>query len=150
MGFNTKDKIIFSSKLLIPLFVVILLFFGGISSGIITFEPVEKTIQGEVRATIKIEFNDGNSYSKSVVLVNATVFDYIVEITSSDEFNMETTYWEQFDSYIIDSISYKGKKYESDQSHYWSYYINGEPGMEGADKVYVKNDDLIVWKYEQF
>jgi hypothetical protein len=150
MASDISQKIIYALKFLVPLILVILLFLGGVNAGVINFEAPKKIVEGEVTATLKLDFGDDNTYSESITLVNATVYDFILEITKSDEFEIKTTYWEQFDSHVIDSITYKNVKYESDSSHYWSYYVNGEPGMEGADKVYVKNDDLVEWRFIEF
>ena len=145
-----RSQIAFSLKIIIPLICVMLLFIGGISAGIITFEAPKKHLEGKVTATIKLDFGNGGSYSKTITLVNATVFDFILEVTKGDDFEIETTYWESFSSHTIDSITYQNVKYESDMSHYWSFYINGEMAMEGANKIYVKNDDLIEWRFIEF
>jgi len=126
---------------------VIILFIAGISAGVITFKPAEKLAKGEVTATVEFDFGDGASYSKTITLVNATTYDFLNNIK---EIEVKSTYWEQFDSYIIDSITYQGIKYESDTSHYWGFYVNGQMAMEGANKIYVNNNDLIEWKYESF
>ena len=146
-----KNRILFISKLLIPLVAVLLLIIGGISTGIITFKPREKESYEEyITAEIKLDFGDGNSYSNVITLQNATVFDFLLKIEENGIIIIETTYWEQFDSIIVDSIKYNAIKYESDTNHYWAYYINGSPGMESADKTIVNNNDIIEWKYEEF
>ena len=147
MPLNSSQKTLFSLKILVPMIFVIILFIAGISAGVITFKPAEKSIKGEVTATVELDFGDGSSFSKTITLVNATVYDFINNLK---EVELKSTYWEQFDSYIIDSIEYQGKKYESDTSHYWSFYVNGQMAMEGANKIYVNNNDLIEWKYESF
>jgi hypothetical protein len=146
---NKKSMISFSLKLLIPIIIVIVLFLSGINAGVITFEK-EKIITGEITATLKIDFGDGNFFSDTITLDNSTVYDFLLEVEKKGEISIETTYWESFDSYTVDSITYNGKKYESDLSSYWAFYVNDIAGMEGADKVYLENNDIIEWKLETF
>jgi len=149
MELNSKQKIIIALKLLIPLLIVVLLFLGGISAGVITFEP-EKWSNGKATAILKIDFGNNNIYSKKIVLINATVFDFLLEAEKTGDIKIETTYWESFGSYVVDSITYQNKKYASDANHYWAFYINGEASMKGADKVYIENNDLIEWRFVEF
>jgi hypothetical protein len=146
MNQETKNILIYTMKILIPIIIVVGLFLGGVSAGIITFEkPIVKT--GEVKATIIIDYNDGTIYSKTMTLDNSTVFDLLLELEKIGDISIENTYWESFGGYSVDSITYQGKKYEGDFSHYWAFYINGVAAMEGADKIYVNNDDVIKWEF---
>ena len=142
---NPKISVI--SKLIIPIICVFLLFIGGINAGVITFEAPKKQLDGEITATIKIDFGDGNSFSKTVNLINATVYESLLDL---EEIEIKSTYWKQYDSYFVDSITYQGIKYESDSSHFWGFYINGNMAIQGADKTFVENEDLIEWRYETF
>jgi hypothetical protein len=142
---KNRSMILSSLKLLIPIIIVIGLFLGGINAGVITFEK-ERIISGKITATIKIDFGDGNVYLDIFNLDNSTVYDFLLEVEKQGEISIKSEYWESFDSYTIDSIIYNGKKYESDMSSYWAFYVNGLPGMEGADKVYLKDNDIIEWK----
>ena len=146
---KNRSMILFSLKILIPIMVVIFLFLYGINAGVITFEK-EKIVSGRITATIKIDFSDGNLYSDIFTTDNSTVYDFLLEVEKKGEISIETTYWESFDGYTVDSISYNGKKYESDMSSYWAFYVNGQLGMEGADKVYLNENDIIEWKLEKF
>lgn len=151
MNLDTKNNILYASKILIPILIVIGLFLGGVSGGIITFEPPNKMVNtGEISANIVIDFGDGVTYSNVLTLVNSTVFNFLLKIEKIEDISIETTYWESFGSYSIDSITYQGDKYEANFNTYWALYINGLAAMEGADKIYVHNDDLIEWKFEKF
>jgi len=147
---EVKKNLRYALSIMIPIFVVIILFIGGINAGIITFEAPKIEVEGEVTATITINFGNEKIYSEDLTMINATVFDFLQKIEVIGDIVLETTYWEQYDSYFVDSISYNGEKYEADSSHYWAYYINGEAGMVGADKQLVKQGDLIEWKFESF
>lgn len=150
MNQKTKDNIISASKLILPIIVVIILFLGAVVAGIITFEPPEIVKTGEVTATIIINFGDGITFSDTFTLNNTTGFSILLELEQQEIIDVETTYWESFGGYSVDSITYQGKKFDADSSHYWAFYVNGEASMEGADKVYVNNNDIIEWKYESF
>ena len=82
--------------------------------------------------------------------MNLSVYDYLLKASEIGNFTVKSTYWEQYDSYVIDSITYNEVKYEADSSNYWAYYVNGNYGTVSADKQIVKNNDIIEWKYEKF
>ena len=150
MDQEKKGNIIYASKILIPIIVVICLFLGGISTGIITFENQRDIDTGKITATIVINFGDGTLYSDILTLENSTVFDFLLEVEKKEEISVEYTYWEEYDSYFIDSITYLNTKYEGGMSEYWAFYVNGQYAMEGANKIYVQDNDLIEWKFETF
>ena len=150
MDQKTKSNIIYASKILIPLIIVIGLFLTGISAGIITFEPPRVIGKGEITATVEIDFGDGTIYSNVITLDNSTVLDFLLEVEKKGDISIETTCWEQYDSYFVDSITYQEKKYESDLDHYWAYYVNDHSAIDGPNLVYISNNDLIKWKFEEF
>lgn len=147
---NTKNKLFVSLKIIIPLITVICLFLVGVNVGVITFEPPEKKSQGEISAQIEIKVDNQIIFSRELKLINATVLDFLLELEKLGDITITKTYWEQFESYVIDSITYKDKEYIADINHYWSYYINDESGLVGADQQIVKNNDKITWNYEEF
>lgn len=151
MDLKTRSKIIYASKILIPVIIVIGLFLGGVGAGIITFGAPNKNVEtGKINFTILIDFSDGTKYEGDLVFENITGFDILSKLEEQGIINIETTYWESFGGYVVDSITYQENKYESDSNHYWAFYVNGEPSMVGADKVYVNNNDLIEWRYDSF
>jgi len=153
-----KDSLFFSLKLLIPLIIIISLFIGGVSTGIITFEKPEDDIKiqnnqnnrSAESAIIKIYFNDDSVITFNFTTINISVYDYLLKASEIGNFIVKSTYWEQYDSYVIDSITYNEVKYEADSGNYWAYYVNGNYGTVSADKQIVKNNDVIEWKYEKF
>lgn len=150
MNQKKKADLIFSSKIIIPIIIVICLFQAGISIGVITFQAPKIEKFGEVKAIIEIDFGDGIKYSKDLSLVNATVLDFLLNLEVIGDIIIEKTYWEQFESYVIDSISYQGTRYVADTNHYWGYYLNDEIGLVGADQQIVNKNDIITWKFESF
>jgi len=153
-----KDSLFFSLKLLIPLIIIISLFIGGVSTGIITFEKPEddtkiqnnQNNRSAESAIIKIYFNDDSVITFNFTTMNISVYDYLLKASEIGNFTVKSTYWEQYDSYVIDSITYNEVKYEADSGNYWAYYVNGNYGTVSADKQIVKNNDVIEWKYEKF
>lgn len=151
MTHDTKWKIIYTSKIIVPIIVVILLFIGGINAGIVTFEALEKKLEGEITVTLTIHFNNDTVYSKNIKLPdNSTVYDLLLKAVEDNEIDVESTYWESFDSIVVDCITYNGVRYASDSNHYWAYYVNGEIGLKGADKEIIKDNDLIEWRFTEF
>ena len=151
MSHDTKWKIIYASKILVPVIAIVILFIGGINAGVITFKTPEKNLEEKITATLIIYFDDETNYSKSITLTNnATVYDLLLKAAENNEIKIESTYWESFDSIVVDCITYKNVRYASDPNHYWAYYVNEEAGMQGADKQIVENNDLIEWRFKEF
>jgi hypothetical protein len=147
---KTKEITIYASKILIPIIIVVGLFLGGVSAGIISFDPPKIIKYGEVTATLKIDFDDDIFYLKVINLDNASVFEFLLKAEKEGDIKIETTYWESMGSYTVDSISYKGVKYEGGPTSYWAFYINNKLGEKGSDQIYVQDNDIIVWKIESF
>jgi len=148
MNKKIKSNMIYGSKILLPIAIIIALFLSGIGAGIITFDPPSR-ITGEITATIVIDFGDGKNYTNILVIDNSTVFDFLLEIEKIGDITVETN--EESGSYEIESITYKEKKYtHGENGYWWLFYVNEQFAMDSADKVYVNNYDLIEWKFENF
>ena len=148
MNSNSKNQVIYISKIIIPIFIIIGLFLGGVNAGIITFEP-PKNLTGEITATIKLEFGGGTNFSRVITVDNSTVFDFLLELDKTGDIIVESK--ETSGSYEIESIIYNDIEYvHGEKNNWWLFYINGKFAMDSADKVYVNNNDLIEWNYEKF
>ena len=167
MNFENQNKIKYILTFLIPIIVVIGLFMGGIGTGIITFEQTSKieifdpNDESEnqipedqhryINATIEIYFENDVKYTRLFQLEkNLTVFDFLLITKETGDIDVSFTYWEQYDSYFIDSISYNNHKYEGDSNHFWVFYVNDESALEGANKIYVNDNDIIKWEFTEF
>ena len=132
--------------------IVIFLFIGGVSTGVITFELPEKNVDMKtINATIIIDFEEGKTYTKNMIIYNSTIFDFLLEIQKIGDIQLEIPYNEQIGGYEIKSITYQEKKYtHGEDGYWWLFYINDQFATAGADKIYVNNNDIIKWKYEKF
>ena len=144
-----KNYSIFALKFIIPVLIILGLFIGGISEGVITFKKPEIR-SGAINTTIIINFNDGTIYTKNMIVINLTAYDLLMKIDKTDDIIVKTTYWEQYDSYFIDAIEINSKIYEGNINNYWALYINNQPALEGSNKIYVQNGDIIEYIYEKF
>ena len=167
MKSENQNKIKYILTFLIPILVVIGLIVGGIGTGIITFnqdssdnifKPNEETENQNqedrikyINATVEILFNNDIKYSRLFQLEeNLTVFDFLLITKETGDIDVGYTYWEQYDSYFIDSITYNNLTYEGDSNHFWAFYINGESALEGANKIIVYDNDMIKWEFTEF
>jgi len=74
-----------------------------------------------------------------------TVFSILDEFSERNNIFLKSTYFEQFDSVLIDTI---GINQNGDNGKYWQYYVNGEIPMVGCDKYNIFNGDYIEWRFE--
>jgi hypothetical protein len=76
-----------------------------------------------------------------------TVFSVLEKCSTRNHFSIKYTYYEQFDSTLINSIN---NDVGGEGGKYWQYYVNnGEtPPMVGCDKYEVSNGDSVQWRFE--
>ena len=155
MNQNKTEKKNSNIIILIAILLVTALFISGfvgaLSLGVITIGK-EKTIvkynsnAAPVTATITIDYGDDTILSKEITSKNNTVYGFLMELGNIEGFNVKATYYGQFDSLFVDSISsYEG----GTDNKYWIYYVNDESGYVGADKQLVNNGDVILWRFEE-
>jgi hypothetical protein len=166
MNSENENKIKYILTFLIPILVILGLFMGGIGTGIITFEQKQsgnlfKTIDESenrnaeeqsnfINATIMINFDSDTRYTRLFQLEeNLTIFDFLLLVKEIGDINVSYTYWEQYDSYFIDSLTFNNNKYEGDINHFWALYINDISALEGANKIYVNENDIIKWEFTE-
>lgn len=104
--------------------------------------------EGEpVAVALMVNFSNGTVWQHTITLEKgeATVFNVLMRAAHENGFAVESTYFGQYDSYFVDAIAGVGG-----EGKYWLYYVNGEMGMVGADKMMVKEGDMIEWRLEEF
>ena len=74
-----------------------------------------------------------------------TVFSILEKCSMRNDFSFEYTYWEQFDSMLIDSIN---DDVNGEEGKYWQYYVDNDIPMVGCDKYTVSNGDYVEWRFE--
>lgn len=116
----------------IPLALVILLF-AVAPLGKVTVPSEEKNVNAEesalpaASATFEYQGEEGK-----------TAFALLQE-----QYDVE---YDQFDfGVLIKSINGE----QSDDSHFWLYYINGEQAQTGADQFETQTGDVILWRLEE-
>ena len=103
----------------------------------------EKSDETSVKIVI---LGDGWTIEDNIVAYDdVTVFSLLERTLSKNSFSLEYTYYEQFDSILIDSIN--GVE-NGEDGKYWQYYVNGDIPMIGADKYSVTNGDYVEWRFE--
>lgn len=74
-----------------------------------------------------------------------TAFSILEAFSKRNGISFEYTYYEQFDSVLIDLIN---GDVNGVDGKYWQYYVNEDIPMIGADKYTVFNGDYIEWRFE--
>jgi hypothetical protein len=104
---------------------------------------LEKSDQTCVRITI---YGDGWTLKDTLVAYPGdTAFSLLKRSSGNIGFSLKYTYYEQFDSTLINSIN---NAVGGTDGKYWQYYVNGELPMIGADKYAVSNGASIEWHFE--
>lgn len=96
-----------------------------------------------VRITIR---GEGWTISDSLVAYHGdTALSLLERCAATNDFTIETTYYEQFDSTFVTAIN---NAVGGTQERYWQYYVNGESPLIGADNYLVSNGDVVLWSFE--
>jgi len=140
-----KIKTIHKIPVAVIAICLIAMSFTGTASHLPEKNDARLMILDETSVTIEIK-GDGWTFTDNIYIEEEeTVYNLLVQISNRNNFKIESTFYEQFDSLLIDSINEdengKGDKY-------WQYYVNEEIPMIGCDKYIVSNGDHIVWSYE--
>ena len=104
---------------------------------------LEKTDVTSVK--IKVVGNGWIFEDNIIAYDEETVFSILEEFSIRNNIAFDYTYYEQFESILIDSI--KGDINGAD-GKYWQYYVNKDIPMIGADKYRISNGDYIEWRFE--
>ncbi len=104
---------------------------------------LEKSDYTSVRMII---YGDGWTLKDTLVAYPGdTAFSLLERSSVKNGFSLKYTYYEQFDSTLINSIN---NVVGGTDGKYWQYYVNGELPMVGADKYAISNGAFIEWRFE--
>ena len=104
---------------------------------------IEQSDQTSVKIVIQ---GDGWRIEDNIFAYDGdTVFSILKKCSERNGFSFEYTYYEEFDSMLIDSIN---NDVNGDNGKYWQYYVNEDIPMVGSDKYTVSNGDSILWSFE--
>lgn len=104
---------------------------------------VEKSDQTSVQIYVV-----GDSWTLSDNLVayqGDTALTLLQRCAEKNGFTVESTYYAQFDSTLINSIN---DDVSGSYGKYWQYYVNEQLPIVGADKYYLTNGDMVKWSFE--
>lgn len=91
--------------------------------------------------------NKGNGdvlYYEIVPSEDSTVFSLLKELSQRENFELESTLYEGMGVFVesIDGLR------NGTQDKYWQYWVNDELPQVAADKMQIKKNDVIEWRFE--
>ena len=104
---------------------------------------IEKSDQTSAR--IMIEADSWTITDNLVAYQGDTAFSLLKRCAEKNGFSIESTYYTEFDSTLIESIN---NVVSGTDGKYWQYSVNGELPTIGADKYIVTNGDTIRWSFK--
>lgn len=105
-----------------------------------------------VTATMSIAFGQARSNTTftyenlTVTGENATVYGLTMAAAEEGSFNVDTTYYGQYDSLLIDGIDGVAN---GQNNSYWQYTVNNMAGNVGADKRSIQDGDRVTWTFTE-
>jgi len=103
----------------------------------------EKSDQTSV--LIVIVGDDWSISDNLVAFKGDTAFSILERCSEKNGFPIDSTYYAQFDSTLINSIN---NVVGGTNGKYWQYYVNGEMLSVGANKCVITNGDSLRWSFE--
>ena len=126
----------------VTLVLVIISFSGCISTSVEQGTYVERV----ENVSMKIVSPVWNINYLNVTTTNITVADFLLECARYYGFSVKADNWESYDSLFIEAIN--GIE-NGEDGRYWQYYVNGEFANVGCSRYYLKNNDVVEWRFEQ-
>ena len=143
--FSFKLKTVHKLPIILVTFILIALSFTGTALQVPQKSDIwlEKSNETSVTYVIK---GDGWIVKDNVVAYeDETVFDLLKRVADRNDFKIEYTYYEEFNSILINKINNieNGKN-----GKYWQYYVNDDIPMIGSDNYLISNGDYVEWRFE--
>ncbi len=127
---------------IVAFILVIISLTGCISTSL---EPSEsKRIVENV--DMKIIAPDWDIAYMNVTTENVTVADFLFECAEHYNFSVKADYWSGYDSLFIKAINGMDN---GEDGNYWQYYVNGKFANVGCSRYYLKNNDVVEWRFEK-
>ncbi|MEF8849098.1 MAG: DUF4430 domain-containing protein [Candidatus Thermoplasmatota archaeon] len=130
---------------IIMIIIAIVLILALVNADIITLSNTPQNNSEKIQATLIINYGNQTTEKYNITLTNATVYSMLMKASETYNFTVKDVYYEEYQTYIIQSINSTENKNQS----YWQYYINDEYGTKAADQQKVQNNDIVEWKYEK-
>ncbi|MGF3554980.1 MAG: DUF6580 family putative transport protein [Thermoplasmatota archaeon] len=126
----------------VTLILVIVSFSGCISTSVEQGTPVDVV----ENVSMKIVSPGWNINYLNVSTTNVTVADFLLECAEYYGFSVKADNWDSYDSLFVEAINdiENGK-----DGKYWQYYVNGEFANVGCSRYYLKDNDVVEWRFEQ-
>lgn len=126
---------------------IFILFFGVLfAKGVSKTDPIndkQQVNQEDQKVLLIIENPDEKLEFEVDYKDGITALDTLIAMSDEHFIDLETTYYEDFDSTLVDSIN----GFENSEVKSWIYFVNGNSANIGADKYYANRGDRIEWKY---
>jgi len=100
----------------------------------------------EIIVNLRLDFGNGNikNYDNIKLREEKTTFDLLKRVTQEN--NLEFSFKEYPDlGVFIESIDNVAN--DAKINKWWQYWVNEEYAKVGASNYYLKNGDLVEWKY---
>jgi len=137
-------------KLLGAIGVLSVLFLAILAVYALTIDDVGIQNGTGVQADTVLTFPNGSIWRFSNISLtagNTTVLNMLNAVASEGNFTVETTYYGQYDSLLVDAIA--GIENGQDDN-YWLYWINGDYASVGADRQPVRTGDTVEWRFTTY
>jgi len=117
---------------------------GLIKNQFVDFQYQKRKAVQEETVYIINKGNEDVLYYEIVPSEDSTVFSLLEELSQRENFEVESTLYEGMGVFVesIDGVR------NGTQDKYWQYWVNNELPQVASDKMQIKKNDVIEWRFE--
>lgn len=140
-------------KIIIPIiFLIVGIFLGqdlaNLSKIVDTTPQTDIKAQGQaIVASLMLDYGDGRvaTYNNIKLEETKTVFELLKKVTS--DFNIEFSYSDRYKDLGVFIESIDNVRNDTASDNWWHYWVNNDYADVAADKLELKNGDIVEWKF---
>ena len=108
-------------------------------------EAEKKPAAKEINVSLVLKFEDQEKNYQEVLEEGQTVFDLLVMAAAKENISLKFQNYQEMGVFITEINNIENGK----DNKYWQYTINGKYAEKAADKMELKEGDMVSWEFKE-